>query len=221
MITPIETFEVDGLTVKIYPDGDADSPRDWDNLGKMVFRSSRYNPMGDDTTPHLGSLLYDLLLQAEWCNREYVMIDGERMSVNEFGDMLTYDDAAAVEKAIQMLDGLYLVRSIRCYSHGYTTIRDLGNGWEPDADGWIFVSRADVLKEYSSEIITAVRGIALACLKGEIETYDQFLTGDVYGYVIEDADGEQVDGCCGFYGLKFARQDAEDAARAAIAKATT
>ncbi|GAF98690.1 unnamed protein product, partial [marine sediment metagenome] len=37
-------------------------------------------------------------------------------------------------------------------------------------------------------------------LKGEVETYDNYLTGYVFGYCIKDADGEDVDSCWGFYG---------------------
>lgn len=35
-----------GYTIKIYHDEDAESPRDWDNLGEMVCFHRRYN-LGD------------------------------------------------------------------------------------------------------------------------------------------------------------------------------
>ena len=37
-------------------------------------------------------------------------------------------------------------------------------------------------------------------LRGEVKVYDQYLQGDVYGYVIEDADGEEIDSSWGYYG---------------------
>ena len=45
--------------------------------------------------------------------------------------------------------------------------------------------------------------IGLECVpllyRGKVETYDQFLTGQVYGYIIEKY-GEIIDSCWGFYG---------------------
>ena len=38
------------------------------------------------------------------------------------------------------------------------------------------------------------------CLRSEVETYDDYLTGQVYGYIIEDENGEQLDSCWGFLG---------------------
>jgi len=40
---PIETISQDGFTGKIYQDDcQCDTPRDWDNLGKMLCFHSRY-----------------------------------------------------------------------------------------------------------------------------------------------------------------------------------
>lgn len=36
--------------------------------------------------------------------------------------------------------------------------------------------------------------------KGEVEVYDQYLRGDVWYFVIEDAGGDVVDSCAGFFG---------------------
>ena len=36
-------------------------------------------------------------------------------------------------------------------------------------------------------------------LEGEIETFDQYIRGDVYGFIVEE-DGEEIDSCWGFYG---------------------
>lgn len=40
-----------------------------------------------------------------------------------------------------------------------------------------------------------------ADIESDIETYQAYAFGDVYGYVIEDSDGEAVDSCFGFYGM--------------------
>ena len=50
-------------------------------------------------------------------------------------------------------------------------------------------------------------------IRGEVAEYDQYLTGQVYGYVIEDEDGDHVDSCWGFIGgLDYVRTSAKEAA---------
>jgi hypothetical protein len=45
------------------------------------------------------------------------------------------------------------------------------------------------------------------------QTYTQWANGDVYGYVIEDADGEEVNSCWGFIGMESALDDARTFAK--------
>ena len=52
------------------------------------------------------------------------------------------------------------------------------------------------------------RARAIELMKGEVETYNQYLTGDVYGYTLyatdddtdDDPDWEEIDSCWGFFG---------------------
>lgn len=44
-----------------------------------------------------------------------------------------------------------------------------------------------------------------------MDEWNQYLSGDVYGYVIEH-NGEHVDSCWGFYGLDNCKQEAVDSA---------
>jgi hypothetical protein len=48
-------------------------------------------------------------------------------------------------------------------------------------------------------------------LAGEVKTFDQYLRGDVYGYVVTDPDGNEVDSCWGLYGIEDAEQEARSA----------
>ncbi len=54
-----------------------------------------------------------------------------------------------------------------------------------------------MLRELSAKRFTkSLKNKALKIAQGEVETYDQYLRGEVYGYKI-DGDG---DSCWGFYG---------------------
>ena len=48
-------------------------------------------------------------------------------------------------------------------------------------------------------------------LEGEVETYDDYLTGNVCGFVVEDDDGEHVDSCWGFYGTEGQKEAMSEA----------
>lgn len=62
--------------------------------------------------------------------------------------------------------------------------------WDVSQLGAVFVSR----KEWKSE--AAARKAA----QGLIETWNDCLSGNVYGYVVEDERGENLDSCWGFIG---------------------
>lgn len=48
--------------------------------------------------------------------------------------------------------------------------------------------------------------------QGYVETWNTYLSGDVYGFVIEDEDGNNLESCWGFYGHEYAEQEAKSAA---------
>ena len=53
--------------------------------------------------------------------------------------------------------------------------------------------------------------MACIALKDEVEVYDQYIRGDVYGFIIEDLQGNNVDSCWGFYGWEAAAEQADNA----------
>lgn len=76
--------------------------------------------------------------------------------------------------------------------------------------GVIFVNRETVLKEYGWKKITPERKAKLVkYLQSEIEVYSSYLNGDVYGYQIENEEGEELDSCYGFYGWDDVMQEAK------------
>ena len=40
-------------------------------------------------------------------------------------------------------------------------------------------------------------------MQAEVEDYSNYINGSVYGYVLEDNDGEELDSCWGFYGFDW------------------
>lgn len=66
--------------------------------------------------------------------------------------------------------------------------------------GVIYVTYDEIRKEFNKERVTkAIKEKVINRLKAEVETYDRYLTGQVYGFVMEDSSGETIDSCWGYY----------------------
>jgi hypothetical protein len=86
-------------------------------------------------------------------------------------------------------------------------------GWDTSHVGFIYVDKATVRKKYSCKRITAeIKEQVAKILEQEVATYNQFLTWDIYGYVVEDEDGRHLDSCWGLYGYDYAIEQAKEAA---------
>lgn len=76
-------------------------------------------------------------------------------------------------------------------------------GWDSGQVGWIYVTREKILKEWGGNRLTpAFRKKAERLLRGEVETYDEYLTGNVWGYAVTcpDLDEDLDENCGGYYG---------------------
>ena len=85
--------------------------------------------------------------------------------------------------------------------------------WDSGQVGYIYVSIADIKKEYNWKLLTQQRREKIErYLRQEVKTYNDYLTGNVYGYIIKDSNDEDVESCWGFYGDydKFCLSEAKD-----------
>ena len=75
--------------------------------------------------------------------------------------------------------------------------------WDSGFAGIIFVSRALARDWLGVKRLTKAREAqVLRLLEGEVEAYNQFISGEIYGYRVFDAAGEEIDACWGFYDKK-------------------
>jgi len=83
-------------------------------------------------------------------------------------------------------------------------------GWDWGQVGLIYARDHAIQKEYGCKRITRkIEAEVKKVLEAEVEVYNQFLQGDVYGYVIEDDDNQHLDSCWGFYGLEEVKKEAQ------------
>lgn len=185
----IETFTHNGFTVQIHQDNTGtDSPRHDSNLGTFWTGERRHRSPDKVTGDILAALSKALRCMAGW---------------------------DSVTKALD-LQAVWL--PVWKYEHGGVAyVAAMSNPfscpWDSGQAGIIFALKADVRKEYGVKRVDAkTRAKALEVLKGEVQTYSKWANGEVYGYTVTDATGEEVDSCWGFIGdLEHVREEAKAA----------
>ena len=107
-----------------------------------------------------------------------------------------------------------VVLPLYLYDHSGITMSTSGFScpWDSGQVGVIVATPEKIKECWGTDAITDdIREKVTECLKGEVKVYDWFLTGNVWGYIIEQpseccehcgrGDGlEHVDSCFGFYG---------------------
>ena len=169
----METIDYKGYKIKILVDECPSDPLGDSNLGRMICFHRRYN---------LGHK-HDFKSQ-------------------DFKSMEEVISAVIKEEGPIIYLKLYL------YDHGGIVMNCSGyRGQDPQhfdtTDvGFIYVSRKKVRDEYGWKKITTAREKQIAeYLKGDVEVYSSYISGQVYGYEIyRPGEEEACDSCWGYYG---------------------
>lgn len=190
-MTAVQTETYKGYEIRIHPDENAEDPRaDEANLGTMVCFHGRYN-LGDKA-------------------------DFKSENFSGWADM---------EKHLRAEHGAVIVLPLSLYDHSGLRMK-VGsfNGLLPQGHaefdsgqvGFIYTTRERILNAFwpdrpvhhYAKLTAKLLKKARKSLEVEVTVYDQFLSGDVYGYeVVKPAkceacghDDDVVESCWGFYG---------------------
>lgn len=104
------------------------------------------------------------------------------------------------------------------YVHSATVLRAANANpftcpWDSGQSGWVYVPRKVALTTYGATRLTkGLRERIYSVLKAEVETFSQYLNGEVYGWKVL-VDGEEVEACWGCYGYDYAREEGLSAAK--------
>ena len=107
----------------------------------------------------------------------------------------------------------YLVFPVFAYIHSGIALSTspFSCRWDSGQIGFAVLSRADILKEYGWKRITRERRERLhRYLQNELAEIQAYANGEVYGYIIEDEEGNEVESCWGFYSEDDCREQAEE-----------
>lgn len=123
-------------------------------------------------------------------HRRYKLGDDHGLSIESAKELMS-----KVEKSGGVVLPLFL------YNHSGITMNTTGFScpWDSGQVGFIYVDAETIRKEYNVKRISKrIREKVTDHLKCEVEIYDRFLTGEVYGFIIEK-DGEKVDSFFGYF----------------------
>lgn len=182
-MTLVEKCEKNGYTVEIHydEDGSYSNPRDNTNLGLFLGRPHRSYNIGD-----------------------------ERLDLDDLPEgtdviaHLKEKYGARVVLPVGMLDH----SGVSYYVGGGAHWCDPG-GWDSGLCGFIFdttetrkLCGGDDDSYYTVDLITEV-------LTGEIGEYGKWANGEVYGVIVKDRNGDEVESSWGLVGFDYAKHEAE------------
>lgn len=178
--TPTHTERIDNFILEVFYDDDADCPRSWDNLGKMIC-----------------------------FHRRYKLGDNHNFSADDFNSW------EELENILRTEENAHTILPLSLYDHSGISM-SVGSPtcpWDSGRVGFIYITKDKVKSEGIDESKVE------EYLIGEVETYNQYLTGDVYRYEISRVSvcdhgcehTELVDSCGGFFGEDFCISEAKSA----------
>jgi len=160
---------------------------------------------------------FDLLSSRVCWHRNYTLssdnietrTDNKRRKQTSYKDVLSFEAPEDFQQFCK--ENKVLVFSLFLYDHSGITIsmEPFSCPWDSGQCGWVFVTYEEIRKEYKVKKVTKkLLKKVEEVIQGEVKLFDNYLTGEVYGFVIEKENGEEsgmnpmevIDSCWGFYG---------------------
>lgn len=206
--SPFKMKDDDGneYTLTVEQDDYAEDPREWDNLCTMVCWHRNYS-IGDkhnydDVDEFFRYILHHI------CGMEY----------EDFNALDTDENYKLICESDKLI-----IKPINLYDHSGITV-STSNGypyndrWDASYVGFIYATKETILKEIANANEVNWTAIADEVIENEMDTYDQYVRGEVYAFILdkkvkkqdtcphcgevirEYEEDERVDACGGFFG---------------------
>lgn len=233
----VETAQVGPYTVRVKPDNDAGhcSPLEYEETFTLAFAC---DISGNKDIRSISDYLDELAEDSEpgfqdFCEREEAAMfhttDPAIAQANPHAFRNAEEGWSKLakrtdERRARILAKHYLIRPIFVYEHSGVSMTTGTGGlgypytcrFDTRQSGLIVITK-DAAREMMmvKRLTKAVVERIHATMNSVVETYGQWCNGEVYGYVVEDADGEEVDSCWGFIGdgAKCALKEGKDSAQ--------
>lgn len=124
-------------------------------------------------------------------HRNYQLGDEHSLTPEELMEDVKRDDVVALPLYLLDHSGLWLKTSRYACDPG---------GWDTSHVGYIYITQKEAMKEMGWKRWSNKREQQVVdILEEEVEIYNQWLTGEIYFYNIEDENGNPMDSCGGIY----------------------
>jgi hypothetical protein len=196
-----ETAEYKGRTITLTVDDDGTSPRKDDNLATMAFEHKRYT-VGDDGGT---DKLIDLVRHSPYYKDAW-----EDESSRHYKGEMPQALLAILPKCKDIV-----AMKVRGYDHGGLTFSvvdgyPFNDQFDSGMLGFAFIERAKMVEVFPElfdkrkSMTKKVIARAIEIITSEVEVYNMYVVGDVWGWTVDD------DSCWGYYGMNSALEAAKE-----------
>lgn len=186
--------------LNIEQDVDSEDPRNWEPLATMLCWHRGYSLGDENNYDDIHDVLYDLCKQYG--------LDAD--SICAYRD----DENTAKQRDGRIMEDLkdhVCIKFLYLYDHGGITIStdSFRDPWDSGIVGIIYLDKDTTIKEQVTADEISWYEVASSIIEEEVDTYDQWIKGEVYGFTLETLDKcphcnqevrEFVDSMGGFYG---------------------
>ena len=161
-------------------DESPESPREWSNLGFFITQDRNYN--SPDNHPDFMEIIKETADEASDCQ----------------------DHMKRIKKEIEYRLGekvLAIYPMVKYEHSGVVYSRGEKHGFDYSNNGFYIITEAS-----QKEIGTEPKDFEKV-IDGEIELYNKWCNGEVYGYVLYNENGDRIDSCWGFYDIEDIREN--------------
>ena len=198
-----ETFEHNGFTIRLTPDECGESPAQCGDMDRFLVgfhrqftvhyadkSDGRYN----DNAPVIKSKDDAFWYMPKEAIVAHLLDEG-------------YEPEDAQEEADAGHVPGWRVFQLNAYIHSGVTLSlgEFGCPWDSGQVGWVFVKEENGWGERDGKPITHEQ-----IAEWLVDEWNQYLSGDVWCFDIEDSDGEVLDSCGGIYGMENALEAAKN-----------
>lgn len=136
----------------------------------------------------------------EWDNLGTMACLHNRYNLGDQQDNISSPDE--LKEFIASLKGVYL--PLYLYDHSGITMstKPFNDRFDSGQVGYIFATDERIKREYGDD--PKAYDKATEILQGEVETYDRYLTGEIFWFGTYAPNGNETDSCGGFYSQKEA-----------------
>ena len=202
-----DKFEVNIKGVKhvlsIELDSDSEDPRSWDNLSKMYCWHRNYSLGDQHSFNRIREALVDIIGECVPGDKinEVMSVTGSKVLTGQEVDKLL----------IEALKDYVCIKYLYLYDHSGISIStsDFKDPWDSGIVGIVYLTKETILKNIAYADEVSWYEVASKIIEEEVDTYDQWLKGEVYCFLLETVEEcphcnqevrESIDSMGGFFG---------------------